>query len=327
MSGYPKETFCMFFQLIEAFRFHAFSAKRSVYNHMAKNNTRNSQVRHVFSVNLNQLHLTPDGSVPSFLPSVREYIINECHNEGIFRKCGNFSTIQQLGNEFAQNNCQIPSSASVFEVADFLKQWLNSLPEPLITPNIAAQFLKNNTNDPKSAVETLRHLNSLNRRTAAYIFSIIKAVLKQSNINKMHFGNIQSCFVTSLTQSQRGYPNYQFSLLYNVGSQLLNQDETDFILQGPVLDQLLSQPLKPIFPPIPKTVKPAIPVAVVPKRIKIGKRMNAPVAQTPSFNYRSENVSDFSSNENAFPPHGKNWRMARKLKRFSLPIGEKVKIR
>lgn len=279
----------------------------------------------VFFMSLDDLPLTPDKTVPSFIPVVRDFINKRSSSEGIFRKCGNFNLIQELGVVFAAPSCAVPPSSTVFEVAGFLKQWLNSLPEPLITPSIVSAYLKPTSNDPKQAVEILKHLNPLNRRTTAYIFSIMKAIINDSDKNKMHFANVQSCFITSLTQSQKGrYTPYSFSLLFRVGSQLLNDTETDFILDKDAIDTLISNPLPQLPPPRPplnsminKIPIPAVtPISPVPQgTIKLDARVSSSVQ--PKENQVKEN-----SDDDVQIPRGRSSRRASsKAMRYSMPMG------
>lgn len=279
----------------------------------------------VFFMALDDLPLTPDKTVPSFIPVVRDFINKRSANEGIFRKCGNFNLIQELGVVFAAPSCAVPPSSTVFEVAGFLKQWLNSLPEPLITPSVVSAYLLPNTTDPKSAVETLKHLNPLNRRTVAYIFSIMKAILNDSDKNKMHFGNVQSCFITSLTQNQKGrYTPYPFPLLYRVGTQLLNDAETDFILDKNKVDQLLSNPLPQLPPPCP-------PLNSMPNRIPAPSGAPvSPIAQVParqaprgssSVQPKGSQVKDNSDDDVQIPKGRSSRRASSKAMRYSMPLG------
>lgn len=279
----------------------------------------------VFYIALDELPLTADRTVPSFIPVVRDFINKRSTNEGIFRRCGNHNLIQELGVVFAAPSCAVPPSSTVFEVSGFLKQWLNALPEPLITPSIVSIYLKPNSTDPRSAVETLKHLKPLNRRTVAYIFSIMKAILNDCDKNKMHFANIQSCFITSLTQSQKGkYAPYPFSLLYRVGSLLLNDSETDFILDKNTIDKLL-------LSPIPQLPSPCPPLNSMPNKVPLPSVAPvSPVAQAPPIKLAARGSSsvqpkESSSKENSddvqIPKGRASRRASSKAMRYSMPLG------
>ena len=88
-----------------------------------KNSQETASLPKVFGLPIEQLPLSQDG-VPAFVPVVRDYICSNAEKEGIFRKCGSHTMIQDLGTLFMCPVCSVPPSNSVYEVSGFLKQWL-----------------------------------------------------------------------------------------------------------------------------------------------------------------------------------------------------------
>jgi len=175
---------------------------------------------------LDSLHLD-ENLVPTFIPVVQEFISKFSSTVGVFRVSGNHKIISELHVLLNFKECSIPPCASVHDVAGFLKSWLKSLPEPLITPAVFNEFFI--PDNEESVKEVISRLYITNRRVLAYVFRIIYDVYEKSSINQMTIPNISTCFQTSLTQESNGLEKhlpFKFFLLNSI--QFLNPDGYDF---------------------------------------------------------------------------------------------------
>ena len=209
---------------------------------------KSSSLATVFGKPIEELSISTIG-VPSFIPTVRDYLVRFARSEGIFRKNGFSPVVDDLGVIFSCPQCAIPPSASVYDVSTFLTRWLNSLPEPLVPAGLAQQTLVQDS--PASVVDLLKAMPELNRKTLSYVFQIMEAVISYSAVNKMSYANMMTCFVAFLIQNQRGNNRgYQFSLLYAVAVKLINKERNDFVLDGPLVQEVINQPyVKPLLTP------------------------------------------------------------------------------
>jgi hypothetical protein len=187
-----------------------------------------AQLPSLFGVALHSLRIIKSG-VPTFVPPVCKSLIAHSTTVGVFRLCGNHLTVQKLGVLLNVANPILPSDATVHDLASFLKLWLRSLPDPLLTPIIVNTFYV--PGDPNSTHEILRHLDSTTRMTVAHIFSALAAIVKEANVNQMNMGNLAICFLTSLLQNGKGVDaGFKFQDFFEQSLGLLNEAQDDFIL-------------------------------------------------------------------------------------------------
>lgn len=172
--------------------------------------------------------------IPCFLPVLTEFIRKNITSEGIFRKNGNKEKIKRLNISLSQHVPKIPDDADIDDVAGFLKTWLFKLPVPLIPENVYNQSYEPNNVD---SVQTLiERLPLVNRRCLAVLLSIFKAVIDNSNINKMTMSNLAICVVPCLTHNSNAYTvPFQFETIYNRCIQCLNKEGNDFEFNAPDL--------------------------------------------------------------------------------------------
>ena len=175
------------------------------------------------------IHILPvdDKGIPIFLPIIVGKICDECTTVGIFRTCGNRKTLDKLGNA-ALNKIKfvIPEGTYLPDLTSFLKEWLRSLPEPILTPSIVNEYLNEK---PESVYEVLRWLDPLNRKCIAYIFHMIKVILDHQEENKMNFENLLICFAVSFTQSNEGLKDeFEFQFFYENAIKKINNNGYDF---------------------------------------------------------------------------------------------------
>jgi len=189
----------------------------------------NYEFESVFEKTIDSLVILKAG-VPAFVPAVCKYIKMNSESKGIFRIPGNATLVNQLGQFLSLPNCSIPPSACVNDAVSFLKKWLNSLPVPLVNPVI---IMKHNVaENPNFAVDIVKDIPGINRRTLAYIISVLKSVLENAQRNEMNMSNLSICFHNSLFQSNKGLSTgINFAAFVNSLIPLLNETETDFSLE------------------------------------------------------------------------------------------------
>jgi hypothetical protein len=177
---------------------------------------------------LESLYLNEDG-VPSFIPVVCRYIVQNRETVGVFRLCGNHALVQELGIFLNFPRVSLPPSGGVHDAASFLKLWLRSLPSPLMTPTVINQYFEQGS--PNSASQVLKGLPALNRKCLAHIFWLIKQVVEKAAVNQMSFANMAICFTTSLLQNNRGLgPGFRFGEFFEKAVELLKPEGDDFAI-------------------------------------------------------------------------------------------------
>jgi hypothetical protein len=182
----------------------------------------------IFQTPLSQLHLTRDG-VPVFLPSVAAFLRQKVTTVGIFRLCGNHTTVQDLGKLFALPECSLLPHASVHDITSFLKKWLRELPEPLVSP-----LLFNLVYDSKNPSTLIPLLNSLlipARKSLALISGVVDLVLQNQAVNQMTPLNMVTCFAGSFMHDCQGLDRpVNFCDFIRGCAQYLNEEKNDFVL-------------------------------------------------------------------------------------------------
>jgi len=185
------------------------------------------EVPTLFRMPLDDLLLTQE-NIPIFLPVVCAHLREFSRVEGIFRHCGAHLRVQTLGMLFNLPECAVPPSATVHDLASFLKQWLAQLPEPLIPPALIRELYGA---DSHCIVEFLKAMPIINRKCIAAVFSVLREVLGHASDNRMGPSNLAVCFYPGLTQESQG-PREGFDLPRMVCdcSLLINDMQDDFDL-------------------------------------------------------------------------------------------------
>jgi hypothetical protein len=182
----------------------------------------------MFGVPLHSLRSVKN-TAPPFIPLVSRALISNCTTPELFRRAGNNATIQNLGVVLNLADPVIPPEATVHDLASFLKLWLRSLPDPLLTPFIVNSFYV--TGHPNSAAEILIRLDPTTRLTTAHVFAILRAILNESEVNEMTMGTLAICFLSSLLQNGKGLvPGFKFREFYEWAVEYLNDAGDDFNL-------------------------------------------------------------------------------------------------
>jgi hypothetical protein len=179
-------------------------------------------------VTLESLYLNEDG-VPSFVPVVCRYIVQNRETVGVFRLCGNHALVQELGVFLNFPRASLPPSGGVHDAASFLKLWLRSLPVPLITPAVINQYFEQG--NPNSVVQVIKALAAVNRKCVANILWLMRQVVEKAAVNQMSFANLAICFTTSLLQNNRGLVSgFRFCEFFEKALDLLKPDGDDFAI-------------------------------------------------------------------------------------------------
>lgn len=174
-----------------------------------------------------------ENNVPTFIPPCCNFIKLLYKSQGIFRVPGDQKMVDELTAILNYPETAIPPSASVHDVASFLKLWMISLPEPLIVPSVFNKYFGSD-NDPASVLNVLWHLPEPNRKIFAYLVSMLKVVIDNSSFNQMTISNLALCFGNSLTQSTNGLARaLPFTFFFNTSCSLLNESQSDFLVNLP----------------------------------------------------------------------------------------------
>jgi hypothetical protein len=171
---------------------------------------------------------TVDGSsLPRFVHDIINYLDrNACSVEGVFRKNGMKSRIQEIKEccSKLEPNQQIPNyllmESQVHDIADVLKQYLRELPECLMTDQIS-EILENSVTElPESkhfGMFCLLFLYSIigkiitaalhycilvmppeNRQVLMILLKFLSKIANSSNINQMSAQNLATCLMPTL---------------------------------------------------------------------------------------------------------------------------------
>ena len=182
----------------------------------------------VFGLPIEVLPQNEDG-VPFFLPVAVNMLLDHTKEVGLFRKCGNFLTIEKLGTLAIDVNFHIGYGVTVHDVASFLKQWLRELPEPILTPDVVNEYYLEETKE--ATAQVLRHLRPVNRKSFAMISALLQLVADQSAVNLMTLSNLFVCILPSITQSNKGIKvKFIFGTFFKYCIELMNADGNDFVL-------------------------------------------------------------------------------------------------
>jgi hypothetical protein len=164
------------------------------------------------------------------VPLVARALIAHSTTPELFRRAGNNVIVQSLGVILNFPDPAIPPEATVHDVAAFLKLWLRSLPDPLLTPFIINSFYV--TGEPNCAVEIIARLDPTTRLTTAYVFAIMRAILNESDANQITMGTLAICFLSSLLQNGKGLvPGFKFREFFEQAVEFLNEAGDDFNLE------------------------------------------------------------------------------------------------
>lgn len=174
------------------------------------------------------IHSLPqnDRGVPVFLPLVCDEIVRQANTRGIFRICGDHTIVQELGKAALSKDFWVPR-CSVHDLASFLKQWLRSLPRPILNPALINQLYCDGSEN--SILDILGVVDDVARKCIAIIFATVQIVVDQAAVNQMTFSNIEICFKPSFVQNGCGIMSrFNFKLFFDTCIKYMNPNGDDF---------------------------------------------------------------------------------------------------
>lgn len=202
--------------------------KKLHIHHKRARTTNSPSLSSIFGIPIKELPLNENG-VPYFLPVVINQLIDQRKEEGILRRAGNKIVIDELGCRALDPAFSVGPNVTVHDLASFLKKWIRELPSPIITPSIINKYYKDDSIDTTKKI--LMHLNEVNRKCVAMIFSLMILISDQSEINLMTLPNIFICILPSITQSYKDIKvQFKFSQFFDNCIDLMNADGNDFLL-------------------------------------------------------------------------------------------------
>ncbi|XP_039525322.1 rho GTPase-activating protein 11A isoform X2 [Pimephales promelas] len=184
---------------------------RSVYGIKIKNwnKNRNKQTSantaRVFGVALEGLphcHVLDYGDVPCFIVDACTCLMDHLDTEGLFRKSGSVVRVKSLRAKLDQGEDGLPTALPL-DIAGLLKQFFRELPEPVLTTDLHAGFLKAQelpSEDERTSATVLLScvLPDRNLNTLRYFFSFLKTVSQRCAENKMDSSNLSVIFAPNL---------------------------------------------------------------------------------------------------------------------------------
>jgi hypothetical protein len=186
----------------------------------------------IYGMPLEDLTLNGD-HVPSFLPSACKFVVDYASSVGVFRKCGQHLLLLELGKLFLYPDVVPPPSASVYDMAAFLKKWLRELPEPLISPSIFKEHFE--PDNPDCVRIVLQNLSVTARKTFAYLCQVIQSVVDQASVNQMTLKNLSFCFFENITQNSKDIGRaFPFQFFFQNAQLLFDPEQMDFRLDAPI---------------------------------------------------------------------------------------------
>ena len=172
---------------------------------------------------------TNNEKIPLFLIPLYEFIKKNLKTIGIFRINGEHNKVMLINEQLSQHIPKLPLNISIHDAASFLKLWLRELPIPIIPPNLISTYFSPDIN--QCTKDIIFHLTTINRKSLALVFSIIKNILNNIEDNQMNFENLSTCFFSSLTQNLKDIPEgFPYKSLINQLINYLNEEENDFLI-------------------------------------------------------------------------------------------------
>ncbi|XP_070620779.1 uncharacterized protein [Erythrolamprus reginae] len=139
--------------------------------------------------------------VPEFLVDACEHLRPHLHTEGLFRKCGSMTRIKALKARLeAGERCL--HMALPCDVATLVKQFLRSLPEPLIPAELQGSLCQVQVQSREDRDSLTLLLTCLlpprNTTVLRYFLSFLQEVVARCAQNKMDLDNLSVIFVPNL---------------------------------------------------------------------------------------------------------------------------------
>lgn len=129
---------------------------------------------------------------------------NGMETQGIFRESGNVSIIKQIVDDYNLGKEPNLQELDMREISGVIKQYLRSLPEPLLTFDLYDQFLnvlRSGSKSEKDAVlykALIRSLPNNDRLFLQQLLAMLFDISKNAEVNKMSVSNLAIVFGPSL---------------------------------------------------------------------------------------------------------------------------------
>ncbi|KAH9497787.1 Rho GTPase-activating protein 9, variant 2 [Dermatophagoides farinae] len=188
----------------------------------------------VFGCTLELICLRENSRIPRFVQECVQAIEkNDITADGLYRACGNLSTVQKLRFEINQENYQnLWKEQDVHVLTGLLKMFFREMKEPLFPYDRFESLINlNEIDDKKIKLDLLKNLiNNLpepNYQTLKFIMEHLLRVTKHSKQNRMHIQNLAIVFGPTLIRKMNDLNNLVVDMMLQVKqSQII-----DFILQ------------------------------------------------------------------------------------------------
>nr|XP_027197392.1 WW domain-containing protein tag-325-like isoform X1 [Dermatophagoides pteronyssinus] len=188
----------------------------------------------VFGCTLELICMRENSKIPRFVHECVQAIEkNDITADGLYRACGNLSTVQKLRFEINQENYQgLWKEQDVHVLTGLLKMFFREMKEPLFPYDRFESLINlNEIDDKKIKLELLKNLvNKLpepNYHTLKFIMEHLLRVTKHSKQNRMHIQNLAIVFGPTLIRKMNDLNNLVVDMMLQVKqSQII-----DFLLQ------------------------------------------------------------------------------------------------
>lgn len=201
-------------------RLKKFFAKRPAMEHLVRKGIYKDEP--VFGRSLEEVCPPPSSPcrVPEFVVACIKEIEkdeNMC-TDGLYRASGNLSQVQKIRLEVDQNNMSvIASNSDIHVLTGSLKLFFRELKEPLIPWSIFDRVLAACSIKPREArikefQSIVQALPQCNRDTLKYLLEHLLRVIKCSEKNRMHTGNLAIVFGPTLLWAPADKANYNIAV-------------------------------------------------------------------------------------------------------------------
>eukprot|EP01120_Amphizonella_sp_Union-15-10_P013778 TRINITY_DN6494_c0_g1_i1.p1 TRINITY_DN6494_c0_g1~~TRINITY_DN6494_c0_g1_i1.p1 ORF type:complete len:697 (+),score=150.03 TRINITY_DN6494_c0_g1_i1:79-2169(+) len=162
----------------------------------------------VFGVSLQELVLREQRPIPSFFQYAVEYIdANGLEMQGLFRIEVHKDEVLELKGQIDAGSLDFSKVKSPHVVCILIKQYLRSLPDPLIPSNKYLSFINADSESPETKKlsliqELIKSLPTSNQNLLHYLSAFCKRIASRSEKNRMDFKNLSSLLAPNILFSQ-----------------------------------------------------------------------------------------------------------------------------
>ncbi|XP_023247532.1 rho GTPase-activating protein 20-like [Copidosoma floridanum] len=168
----------------------------------------------VFGVNLAQLD--ENGLPKPVLVMLQQLLAKGPSTQGIFRKSANLRVVRELKDQIeSSGDTSCLEDASVLAVAALLKDFLRSLPDPLLTSHLFSLWMASlESPDPLKTIKSiLDRLRRANYTLLSHLIHVLHHIDRRSKHNLMCASNLGVCCGPSLLWSESPSVNQSQAIL------------------------------------------------------------------------------------------------------------------